>query len=256
MFTSKRKLFSSERGAATSWLAGITSAALLIGAVALPAVADETATATEGDVSTAPESQTSETILTPRGACSGRSRSCRRQGRRGSRPPQTPPRQGRRGEGRRRRRRSRQGRRGEGRRRRRRSRQGRRGEGRRRRSRSRHRHPGFRDRCALLRHGSRSRGDGTSPDNNSPPARTSSQDDQVSRTPSPAQFLGSTSASCDLHKRSNDRERVPRLPPRVARDLDRDRLGGTDRHTLGRDRHHRGQRHNRADLAVEGHCHS
>ena len=46
MFNSKRKLFSSERGAATSWLAGITSAALILAAVALPA------TATEGDGTT------------------------------------------------------------------------------------------------------------------------------------------------------------------------------------------------------------
>ena len=46
MFTAKRKLFSSERGAATSWLAGITSAALILAAVALPA------TATEGDGAT------------------------------------------------------------------------------------------------------------------------------------------------------------------------------------------------------------
>ena len=30
MFTSKRGLFSSEHGATTSWLAGITSAALLV----------------------------------------------------------------------------------------------------------------------------------------------------------------------------------------------------------------------------------
>ncbi len=43
MFTSKRKLFSAERGSATSWLAGITAAALIIGAAALPAVADEVA---------------------------------------------------------------------------------------------------------------------------------------------------------------------------------------------------------------------
>ena len=47
MFTSKRKLFSSERGSATSWLAGITAAALLIGTAALPAVADETVTPSE-----------------------------------------------------------------------------------------------------------------------------------------------------------------------------------------------------------------
>ena len=47
MFTSKRKLFSSERGSATSWLAGITATALLIGTAALPAVADETVTASD-----------------------------------------------------------------------------------------------------------------------------------------------------------------------------------------------------------------
>ena len=47
MFTSKRKLFSSERGSATSWLAGITAVALLIGTAALPAVADEAVTASE-----------------------------------------------------------------------------------------------------------------------------------------------------------------------------------------------------------------
>ena len=41
MFASKRQSFNSERGAATSWLAGITSAALLIGTVALPAMADD-----------------------------------------------------------------------------------------------------------------------------------------------------------------------------------------------------------------------
>ncbi len=41
MFTSKRKLFSSERGSATSWLAGITTVALLIGTAALPAVATD-----------------------------------------------------------------------------------------------------------------------------------------------------------------------------------------------------------------------
>ena len=44
MFASKRRLFDSERGAATSWLAGITSAALLIGTVALPAMAEDGAT--------------------------------------------------------------------------------------------------------------------------------------------------------------------------------------------------------------------
>ena len=45
MFTSKRGLFSAEHGATTSWLAGITSAALLVASIALPAVAlDEGAT--------------------------------------------------------------------------------------------------------------------------------------------------------------------------------------------------------------------
>ena len=47
MFTAKGKLFSSERGSATSWLAGITATALLIGTAALPAVADETVTPSE-----------------------------------------------------------------------------------------------------------------------------------------------------------------------------------------------------------------
>ncbi len=45
MFGSKRSLFSAERGSTTSWLAGITSVALLIGTVALPAVATEDPTA-------------------------------------------------------------------------------------------------------------------------------------------------------------------------------------------------------------------
>ena len=48
MFGSKRGFFSAERGSTTSWLAGITSVALLIGTVALPAVA------TEGDPSAEP----------------------------------------------------------------------------------------------------------------------------------------------------------------------------------------------------------
>ena len=48
MFGSKRSLFSAERGSTTSWLAGITSVALLIGTVALPAVA------TEGDPAAPP----------------------------------------------------------------------------------------------------------------------------------------------------------------------------------------------------------
>ncbi len=44
MFASKRSLFGSENGSVKAWLAGVTSVALLIGTVALPAVAEEAAT--------------------------------------------------------------------------------------------------------------------------------------------------------------------------------------------------------------------
>ena len=41
MFASKRSLFGSENGSVKAWLAGVTSVALLIGTVALPAVAED-----------------------------------------------------------------------------------------------------------------------------------------------------------------------------------------------------------------------
>ena len=71
MFTSKRKLFSSERGSATSWLAGITATALLIGAAALPAMAEEPVTTSEQQTvsetveATAPAEETPATAEVP-----------------------------------------------------------------------------------------------------------------------------------------------------------------------------------------------
>ena len=59
MFGSTRGIFSAERGSTTSWLAGITSVALLIGTVALPAVA------TEGDPSAATDQRSSRPRTPP-----------------------------------------------------------------------------------------------------------------------------------------------------------------------------------------------
>ena len=55
MFASKRSLFGSENGSVKAWLAGVTSVALLIGTVALPAVAEEVATPVEEQITQAAE---------------------------------------------------------------------------------------------------------------------------------------------------------------------------------------------------------
>ncbi len=56
MFGTQR-LFSTDRGATTSWLAGVTSAALLVASIALPVAA------TDADPSAPPEDQVSETLV-------------------------------------------------------------------------------------------------------------------------------------------------------------------------------------------------
>ena len=43
MFASKRSLFNSANGSVKAWLAGVTLVALLVGTVALPAVAEKCA---------------------------------------------------------------------------------------------------------------------------------------------------------------------------------------------------------------------
>ena len=65
MFTSRRPVFTSERGSATSWLAGITAVALLIGTVALPAVADEPATPEPVSTSATDETQPTTEVTEP-----------------------------------------------------------------------------------------------------------------------------------------------------------------------------------------------